>query len=74
MAQHPDTTGPVAIIHDRARHASSFQISGWRRGKPFVINGNVPVPLAASVSDKDAEDVISKEAVKMLLLELSQKL
>ena len=74
MAQHPDTTGPVAIVHDRMRNASSFQVSGWRRGKPFVINGNVPVAVGASVTDKDATDVISREALKMLLLEISQNL
>jgi len=74
MAQHPDATGPINIIYDPGRHASSFQVSGWRRGSPFVISGSLPVPVSPALTLREATEILSREALKTLLRELSENL
>jgi len=67
---HPDTTGPLNLVYDPELRASNFQISGWRRGKPFVVSGCLPVPVSPTLTRSPATSVVSKEAIKVLLREI----
>jgi len=71
---HPDGIGPMKLDFDAERQSSSFQVSGWRKGKPFVLSGNVPVSVPKGSRLPQIEEYASKSALKEFLRELIETL
>ena len=69
MAQ-PDGIGPMKLDFDAERQASSFQVSGWRKGKPFILSGCVPVAVPLGTRLVVIESFVAKAELKEFLREL----
>jgi hypothetical protein len=66
----PDGIGPMKLDFDAERQASSFQVSGWRKGKPFILSGCVPVAVPKGTRLVDIESFVAKAELKEFLREL----
>ena len=66
----PDGIVPMKLDFDAERQASSFQVSGWRKGKPFILSGCVPVPVPKGTRLAHIEEHVARAELKEFLREL----